>query len=73
MIRMGLVAALLLASGSAFADAFVQARCHHRTHHGEWRGPRRLNEESYRAFKDADAHNRDHRGHEARVLLYARE
>jgi len=73
LVRMLLVVVALLASARAFADEFVQARCHHKTHHGEWRGPRRLNEASYRAFKDADAHNRHHRGHSAQVLLFARE
>jgi hypothetical protein len=62
---------LLLSSSAAFAEEFVQARCNHPNHHGEWRGPRRSGTDASQVFRDADEHNRRHHGHEAQVLLVA--
>ena len=71
-MRTLLILAVVLASGliaaPAWADMFMQARCPQ--HRVEWRGPRRS---SHRAFADADAHNRAHRGHDARVVMVDHE
>jgi hypothetical protein len=63
-----ILALALLGSTPAFADVFMQARCPQ--HRVEWRGPRRS---SHVAFRDADAHNKAHRGHEARVVMVDHE
>lgn len=63
-----LLVASLVGARPAFADAFMQARCSH--HRVEWRGPKRS---SPAAFRDADAHNRAHRGHDARVVMVDHE
>jgi hypothetical protein len=62
------VVALALASPAA-ADQFLQARCSH----DGWHGPRRAEPRTQQALRDADQHNRRHRGHGARVLVVARE
>ena len=62
------VVASLLGAAPAFADAFMQARCSQ--HRVEWHGPKRS---SHAAFRDADAHNRAHRGHDARVVMVDHE
>lgn len=59
---------LVFSATPAFADAFMQARCAH--HRVEWRGPKRS---GAHAFRDADAHNRAHRGHDARVVMVDHE
>ena len=69
---LAVVVALVLASPAA-ADEFVQARCSHPGHHDGWHGPRRSDSRSQQALRDADQHNRHHRGHAARVLVVARE
>ena len=56
----------------AFAEAFTQAHCQNPAHHHEWKGPKR-SARLRLAFKDADEHNRLHRGHTARVLVVERE
>ncbi len=69
MILLALALLLPLASSStALADVFMQARCPQ--HRVEWRGPKRS---SHAAFRDADAHNRAHRGHDARVVMVDHE
>jgi hypothetical protein len=63
-----LILSSLVSGTSAFADVFMQARCPQ--HRVEWRGPKRS---GHNAFRDADAHNRAHRGHEARVVMVDHE
>jgi hypothetical protein len=65
--------ALAFVATPALADEFVQARCAHPGHHAEWHGPRRSEPRSQQALRDADQHNRRHRGHVARVLVVARD
>jgi hypothetical protein len=67
-MRTLLIVALGLVSVPAWADMFMQARCPQ--HRVEWRGPKRS---SHAAFRDADAHNRAHRGHDARVVMVDHE
>lgn len=67
-----LVILLCLAPAPAMAEAFTQARCQNPEHHHEWHGPKRSGRVRL-AFKDADEHNRLHRGHSARVLVVERE
>jgi hypothetical protein len=63
-----ILALALFASTPALADVFMQARCPQ--HRVEWRGPRRS---SRVAFRDADAHNKAHHGHDARVVMFDHE
>ena len=67
------LAPLVAFASPAAADQFLQARCAHPRHHGEWHGPRRAEPRSQQALRDADQHNRHHRGHVARVLMVARD
>jgi len=69
-MRILIVLAISLVSATAAADTFMQARCEQ--HASVWHGPKRA-ARSQRAFRDADAHNRSHRGHDARVLVVAHE
>jgi hypothetical protein len=73
LIGAALVIALGLVSLPASAEQFVQARCEHRDHLRQWRGPRHSDAGTQQAFRDADEHNRHHRGHLARVLVVAHE
>jgi hypothetical protein len=70
VIRAAVLFAIALLTSRAAADQFLQARCEHPQHRAQWHGPRRS---SRQAFRDADEHNRRHRGHLARVLVVARE
>jgi hypothetical protein len=70
-VRAAVFFVLSLSAGVVHAEEFLQARCdQHRT---AWRGPRRSESHSDRALRDADLHNRRHRGHDARVMVVARE
>jgi hypothetical protein len=73
LIRLLVFALLVCGPARAFAESFTQARCQNPEHHHEWRGPRRSDNRLRLAFRDADEHNRLHRGHSARVLLVERE